>query len=254
MIMIPILIVGGTTEERLARASRLLHGTRDTGHGTRKKGKGKNLSPITYHLSPITDPNLLFLDSPTAIGIDEIRQLQRKLSLKPFATGPKVAIINNAQNLTIEAQNAFLKTLEEPAKNSQIILTAPTAESLLPTVVSRCQIITLPQIPQEISSRETDFLISLLHLRIGKRFQKIDELNLTKDRQKAIEWVDNLTVATRQALLNNLTPKSPKRFNNLTIEQLLSLLKSLSQTKKYLKANVNLRLALDNLLVDLPQI
>lgn len=270
-IMIPILITGGTQETRWQKATELYCATRDTRHATRKrKFQIQDTKYKILNTKYQSDPDLILFDSPTAIGIDKVRNLQKRLSLKPFGPGPTTAIINNAQNLTIQAQNAFLKTLEEPPKNSQIILTAPTIESLLPTVISRCQIIELSQKPQisltekEISQFERseiklrlflNFLISLVHSSIGERLKKIDELNLFKDRQKAIEWVDTQTVVIRKMLFNSLTssPFIPSLPSLPSTSQLLTILKSLNLTKKYLQANVNIRLALDNFLLDLPK-
>lgn len=74
-------------------------------------------------------------------SIEAVRELQRKLSFK----GRKTALILDADGLSSEAQNALLKILEEPPKDTIIILTAFTRFSLLPTIASRCQIIRFKQ-------------------------------------------------------------------------------------------------------------
>jgi len=235
--MISALITGVTAEERLKKAN-ILRGTRDTKHGAR-------------------NPNLYLFDFPTAIGIDEIRGLQKNLSLKSFDGKLKTAIINNAQNLTIEAQNALLKTLEEPPKNSQIILTAPNAESLLPTIISRCQIVELPHKSQiSLTKKEFtshfDFLVTVLNASIGKRLQKIEELNPAKDRLKAIEWIEIQIITARQALIDNLVLPKSRSEKTPAPRQLLAVIKSLQQARRYLQANVNVRLTLDNLVLGWP--
>jgi len=73
------------------------------------------------------------------IGIDRIRELKRFMQLRPVAGTAKIAIIDDAHMLTVAAQNALLKTLEEPPHGSLVILVASTADALLPTVRSRCQ-------------------------------------------------------------------------------------------------------------------
>jgi DNA polymerase-3 subunit delta' len=73
------------------------------------------------------------------IGIDRIRDLKRFMSLQPAAGGAKVAIIDDAHLLTVAAQNALLKTLEEPPHGALLVLVASAPDSLLPTVRSRCQ-------------------------------------------------------------------------------------------------------------------
>ncbi len=73
-----------------------------------------------------------------SIKIEQIRELRQKLNLKPFQGTNKATIIYNAQNLTPEAQNSLLKTLEEPPFDTVIILVAPNENLLLATIVSRC--------------------------------------------------------------------------------------------------------------------
>jgi len=78
-----------------------------------------------------------------SISIDAVRELQRFLQLKTLGTKPfrRAVIVEHAEGLTIEAQNAFLKLLEEPPADTIMILTADTARALLPTILSRVQTI-----------------------------------------------------------------------------------------------------------------
>lgn len=74
------------------------------------------------------------------ISIEQVREnVQKFLMLQPIAGGRKIVVIDEAQTLSLPAQNSFLKTLEEPPGNSLIILVAHNASALLPTVRSRCQ-------------------------------------------------------------------------------------------------------------------
>jgi DNA polymerase-3 subunit delta' len=72
------------------------------------------------------------------ITIDQIRELMRSIYLKPSEGKMKVAILVDAECLQQEAANAFLKTLEEPAANSTLLLLASSPEQLLETILSRC--------------------------------------------------------------------------------------------------------------------
>src|SRR3989344_6660979 len=71
--------------------------------------------------------------------INEVRELTKFLKLS--FDKPRVILIRNIETATEEALNAFLKTLEEPQKNVKFLLTSTSEHKLLPTVVSRCQII-----------------------------------------------------------------------------------------------------------------
>ncbi len=73
------------------------------------------------------------------IKIDQIRQAQESLSLKPSEGSKKFLIVDGAETLNSTAQNAFLKTLEEPPGDALIMLITALPQSLLPTIRSRCQ-------------------------------------------------------------------------------------------------------------------
>ena len=83
------------------------------------------------------------------ISIEKIREAQEWLFLAPMEREKKVLLINEAHTMTREASNAFLKTLEEPPPHSTIILITSQAHRLLPTILSRCQILRFPPLPQE---------------------------------------------------------------------------------------------------------
>ena len=77
------------------------------------------------------------------IGIDQIRDCQRDISLKPFEGKCRVVIFDAAETMSAEASNALLKTLEEPPDHVLIVLLLRENARMLPTIVSRCQTIEL---------------------------------------------------------------------------------------------------------------
>ena len=81
-----------------------------------------------------------------SIKIAQIRKLQSAILVKPYKSY-KIYVIDEAQKMTVEAQNALLKTLEEPPKYAIIILITNNKESLLDTIKSRCEIIKFTPIP-----------------------------------------------------------------------------------------------------------
>jgi DNA polymerase-3 subunit delta' len=95
----------------------------------------------------------IFDDDQQALKIDQIRELQRELSLSPVEGDYRVAVLANFERATTSAANALLKTLEEPTPQVVLILTAPDPAALLPTIVSRCQMLTLrPLSPMVVSA------------------------------------------------------------------------------------------------------
>lgn len=74
-------------------------------------------------------------------SIEDARQLKKDISLKPYEAKKKVFIIDNAHHLTTEASNALLRVLEEPPRDSLIILVSSKPRLLFKTIISRCKII-----------------------------------------------------------------------------------------------------------------
>lgn len=83
------------------------------------------------------------------ISVEQIRELHKDAFLKPFENGKKVYIVTYGDDLNEQAQNAFLKLLEEPPEYVVFIILTENIESLLPTVRSRCEKIKFPPIAEE---------------------------------------------------------------------------------------------------------
>ena len=79
--------------------------------------------------------------SKNSIGVEEIRRMRADLQIKPYSSPHKIYLIPDAEKLTVQAQNALLKTLEEPPEYAVIILIANGLVSFLPTVLSRCVVL-----------------------------------------------------------------------------------------------------------------
>jgi DNA polymerase III delta' subunit len=74
-----------------------------------------------------------------SIGVDEVRELIQRVSIKPFEGGRHTVVIDDAEKLTAQAQNALLKTLEAPPGGAVFFLLTTSPSQLLPTIVSRCR-------------------------------------------------------------------------------------------------------------------
>ena len=122
-----VLLVGPDGSGKLTLAKTLLEAVLKLPAG------GLTSYPYLQHIQP--------LEPGKAIGIEEVRQLEHFLSLKVPRSGDytRAVIIEAADALTTEAQNALLKTLEEPPAGTIIVLTASYEQSLLPTIRSRSQ-------------------------------------------------------------------------------------------------------------------
>lgn len=185
-----------------------------------------------------------------SIGIEEIRELKLAIALKPFKSQTKAVVIEEAQKLTIEAQNALLKTLEEPPDHTIIVLMVSTnIDSLLSTVVSRCQVITLATSHQQLATSDfsafSSALSALFNDGAGEKLALAEEL--AKDKQIVLSWLEKMIFFARQQLI-----KEVGGSNNHLISKYLNVLISLTRTHiLLLTTNVNPRFTLENLFLAL---
>ena len=78
-------------------------------------------------------------EKPASIGVDDIRtQINDTIFLKPYSSSYKIYLVDEAEKMTVQAQNALLKTIEEPPSYAVIILLTTNEETFLPTILSRC--------------------------------------------------------------------------------------------------------------------
>jgi len=106
---------------------------------------GGNLAKRLDQVNLAPNPDLLVIGPEPSIGISNVRSLEKFLQRKPYQAPLKTVVITQADKLTLPAQQALLKTLEEPPAHSQIMLLCPSEELLLPTIVSRCLVKRLPE-------------------------------------------------------------------------------------------------------------
>lgn len=176
------------------------------------------------------------------IGIEDIKQLQKKIFLKPIKSKNKAIIIEDAELLTTEAQNALLKVLEEPPDSTIIILVSEIKEALLPTILSRCQIIEIARERSTVPSKEQEelqfFWTEFSSWGIGERLKKAELL--AKDKDKAVEWIGKLILTLRESLLQQQS------------EEVFTAIRSFQSLHTLLKTtNVNPRFAIENTLLQL---
>ncbi|MBI3397673.1 MAG: DNA polymerase III subunit delta' [Deltaproteobacteria bacterium] len=146
------------------------------------------------------------------IKIDAVRDIQQRLSYKAVRGGKKVCIVDGAEKMNKETQNAFLKTLEEPPADSIIILIMSDCATLLSTILSRCQRINFRPLPQNILiemlkqkigvSEDTAILIaSLSSGSIGKALN-LDMEFVLGQRKKSIEILSHLSLTDTEKLFS----------------------------------------------------
>lgn len=98
-------------------------------------------------------PDIIYLrhEKPNTISVDDIRtQINNDVAVKPYASPYKIYIIDEAEKMNQQAQNALLKTIEEPPAYAVILLLTTNADSFLPTILSRCITLNLKVVPDDV--------------------------------------------------------------------------------------------------------
>jgi len=99
-----------------------------------------------------SQPDIIYLrhDKPNSIGVEDVRrQINNDIAIKPYSSRYKIYIISEGEKMTVQAQNALLKTLEEPPAYAVLILMTTNLDMLLPTIVSRCVVLNMRPVKDE---------------------------------------------------------------------------------------------------------
>ncbi len=159
--------------------------------------------PSCRKVAGLRHPDLHHLQPDGAfIKIDQIRELQKELSYRPFEAPKKACIIEDADKMNISAANAFLKTLEEPSGNAILILITTQVDAVLPTVLSRCQQLRFPSLPVETiasqlrkkgADEDSARIAAALAEGSAERAQEIVEGDWLQSRKFLLEKIANLS-------------------------------------------------------------
>jgi DNA polymerase III subunit delta' len=106
--------------------------------------------PACHRTSKALHPDLFLAEPEGAtltLKIERVRDLVREIDARPFEAASRAILIDDAHTMTEQAQNALLKSLEEPPPTSHVFLVTPSPQTLLPTVRSRCQTLRLGPLP-----------------------------------------------------------------------------------------------------------
>ncbi len=197
------------------------------------------------------NPDFHLIEGETSIKIAQIKELKGKVSLKPFSAETIVVLINEAEKMTLPAQNSLLKILEEPPLTSRIILTAQSLKNLLPTIVSRCQIIHLSdkrKTDQSIINSQLPIFNSLFSASPGQKILLVEKYSQT--REQALEFCQNQILFLREILRQRAQNSKTKHHQiNLKTKEIAKIIHLLQKGLTLLKDNVNPRLLMENLLI-----
>ena len=109
-------------------------------------------------------PDIIFVshEKPNSIGVEDIRnQINNDIGIKPYSSPRKIYIMNEGEKMTVQAQNALLKTLEEPPEYAVIMILTTNVDAFLPTILSRCVVLNMKPVADELVKK---YLMSELHV------------------------------------------------------------------------------------------
>ena len=176
-----------------------------------------------------------------AIKIDEIRELQTKIYEKPIISTKKVYVINNVENMTKEAQNCLLKTLEEPPEFVTIILVSNNDNNILVTIKSRCTKVVFTEEGKEQFTEEENEIYTELEQVFGniQKYKSIDLLNkfevLYKNKEKIFEILEFVNIILFEKAKEDVS--------------YLEYIDHVEEAKRKLKQNSNFDMCIDNLIL-----
>lgn len=142
-------------------------------------------------------PDIIFIthEKPGTIGVDDIRsQINNDVVIKPYSGPKKIYIMNEGEKMTVQAQNALLKTLEEPPEYAVILILTSNVETLLPTILSRCVVLNMKPVRNdqikkflmenmEIPDYKADICVAFARGNVGKArlLAKSEEFDKVKE-------------------------------------------------------------------------
>ncbi|MBN2096625.1 DNA polymerase III subunit delta' [Candidatus Peregrinibacteria bacterium] len=234
-------------------------------------------------------PDTIFMeDNGESIKIDEVREIIRKTNLtsqSPY----RVIVIENIERMPVEAQNSFLKTLEEPPGKTIFLLTTSHLDQVLLTIQSRVRHFHFSTVDDGIlkaylketfgSRPEMDEIVNMAQGRPGLAISMIKDENafagqkklygqieaflkkndlaqkflfieeIEKDKTQVDLFLDAFTRYVRKLLFEHMNSSSPLLGKRFTLRDIVNLFESLGKTRYFINRNVNKKLALENLMI-----
>jgi DNA polymerase-3 subunit delta' len=242
------------------------------------------------HLAEINShPDITFIkaeDGKKNISVSQIRDLRTNAFIKPHQANKRVFIIDGADTLNEQAQNALLKVLEEPPKTVMFILIAENKVSLLDTIISRCVTLSLttPEFSVALNhlKSKTNFAENLItdaltseKNNIGKALNLLNGKASSKTESIAKEYLEHALNGDQYSMLKSVLPFSKNRIdadafikdlkylitqkirknpNTTTAKQFMCVYSVIPEFEDSLSTNINLNLLFSNLTCKIAEI
>lgn len=203
---------------------------------------GDTLETRSNYLHDLINPAIELIHifaEKTSISIKQIQDLTTPLSIAPRL--PRLVWIEEANLMTIPAQNALLKMLEEPPEFTSFYLTCASSSTLLPTISSRTKLINLKNKNEPIDPQILSDLKLVMAMTAGDRLIAI----VKRDRTESLAWITQIETALRYKL-------QEKNLSRPAVNTLAKIAKLTEQTHLQLLANCSVSLATQHFYLTLP--
>lgn len=225
-----------------------------------------------------SDTIILEDDHESSVKIDEVRDIIARLHMSS-RSAHKILVIQNVERMTPEAVNSILKTLEEPPRGTVFIFTTTVFKTLLPTLVSRVRTVRFHRIPEDLlishlrekfSDLSPDELKEIAFFSVGKPGQGAmiasdpDLLHYYRELYAAVRtFLSSSSISDRFSFAQAISEEPQKMHDFLDVLtsslrhlvltkrsfRLIDLIERIHETKRLLKRNVNVKLTLENLML-----
>ena len=212
-----------------------------------KPGEGCDMCAVCRKIEHDNYEDLFFVQAEGASIKDEaIEKLQERLKVKPYGDR-NIAVISNADTMTLRAQNRLLKTLEEPARGTVIILLSENIENLTNTILSRCVKFRLNFYGKESYEGMLDKAVEVADLLMrGAPFYKRKEAisDIIRDEEKVMAFLDALEKVYRDYLI--IPSEEGRLYKKSQLYRNVSLIE---ETRRQLLKGVSKSYALKDLMI-----
>ena len=151
-------------------------------------------------------PDIIYVshEKPNTISVDDIRsQINNDISIKPYSSRYKIYIVDEAEKMNVQAQNALLKTIEEPPAYAVILLLTTNADTFLPTILSRCVTLNIKVVPDEkirkflmkhyqIPDYQAEVCVAFAQGNVGKAIQLASSDDFNELKASALQLIKRL--------------------------------------------------------------
>ena len=182
-------------------------------------------------------PDLIYVthEKPGSIGVDDVReQINDTIMIRPYSSYYKIYIVDEAEKMTVQAQNALLKTIEEPPSYAVIILITTNQEAFLPTILSRCVQMKLKPLKDftirnyltqnlHIAEKDADICAAFARGNLGKAIHLASSDEFRELFQKVMVLVKNVGTMDISMLLDCIREMREQNFDIGEVLDLMQL-------------------------------